>query len=388
MVEPPSYPVDFYSDELVLDPHVHYRAIRDLGPAVYLPRNDLWAICRYQDVRSALRADEAFISGKGVSANQYMNNDRQVATLVSDGDRHLLYRKLVMRPITAPEMRGLRDRILETAESLIDELLQRRSFDGMTDLAQIIPVSIVSRLVGLPERGRENMLKWAAGTFDTLGSLNPRGRAGIPAVQESFRYAASLGKDDVDPAGWARRLFQAADDGVIDVSVVPGLLQDYIAPSLDTAIFAIGHMLYLLGNHPEQWQAIRADPRLVPSAINEALRYDAPLRSFTRYVTRDFDVGGQIVPQGSRVIVSFSSANRDERKYPDPDKFDIFRNASDHFGFGHGVHTCLGVHLARLELGTLFDVMARRVERIVVGEPTLLLNNILRGYTSLPVELY
>ena len=387
MSDTPTYPIDFYSNEVVLDPHPHYRAIRELGPAVWLPKNELWAIGRYDDVRAALRADETLISGKGVAANTYMNNDRQVATLVSDGELHVTYRRLVMKPITAPEMKTLRARILATAETLVDELLERRTFDGMTDLAQVIPVSIVSHLVGLPENGRENMLKWAAATFDTLGSLNARGRAAIPAVQESFRYTTGLRREDVDPAGWATRLFQAADDGVIDASVVPGLLQDYIAPSLDTAIFAIGHMLHLLGRHPEQWQAIRADPKLIPSAINEALRCEAPIRAFTRYVTEAFEVGGQVVPKDSRVVVIYASANRDERHFPDPDRFDIFRNASDHFGFGHGVHTCLGVHLARLELSTLFAVLAERVESIEVGEPTYLLNNVLRGFTALPVTL-
>ena len=387
MSDTPTYPIDFYSNEVVLDPHPHYRAIRELGPAVWLPKNELWAIGRYDDVRAALRADETLISGKGVAANTYMNNDRQVATLVSDGELHVTYRRLVMKPITAPEMKTLRARILATAETLVDELLERRTFDGMTDLAQVIPVSIVSHLVGLPENGRENMLKWAAATFDTLGSLNARGRAAIPAVQESFRYTTGLRREDVDPAGWATRLFQAADDGVIDASVVPGLLQDYIAPSLDTAIFAIGHMLHLLGRHPEQWQAIRADPKLIPNAINEALRCEAPIRAFTRYATEAFDVGGQVVPKDSRVVVIYASANRDDRHFPDPDRFDIFRNASDHFGFGHGVHTCLGVHLARLELSTLFAVLAERVESIEVGEPTYLLNNVLRGFTALPVTL-
>lgn len=384
----PSYAVDFYSDDVVLDPHPHYRAIRDLGSAVWLPKNEIFAIGRYDDVRAALRADETLISGRGVAANTYMNNDRQVATLVSDGDLHVTYRRLVMKPIMAPEMKNLRAKIHATAETLVAELLERRSFDGMIDLAQVIPVSIVSHLVGLPENGRENMLKWAAATFDTLGSLNARGRAAIPSVQEAFRYTANLDRADVDKTGWAERLFQAADDGVIDASVVPGLLQDYIAPSLDTAIFAIGHMLHQLGRHPEQWQAIRADPKMIPNAINETLRYEAPIRAFTRYVTEDFDVGGTLVPKGSRVVVIYGSANRDERHFPDPDRFDIHRNASDHFGFGHGVHTCLGVHLARLELSTLLGVMAERVTTIEVGEPTCMLNNVLRGFTSLPVELH
>lgn len=382
----PSYDIDFYAAEVIEDPYPHYREIRDRGAAVWLPQNSLWAVGRHEDVRAALRASDTLISGKGVANNRFMNNERQVATLVCDGARHRLFRSLVMKPITSAQVKSLRGRIVERAEEVVDRLVGSGPFEGMADFAQVIPLSIVSHLVGLPERGRENMLEWAAATFDTLGSLNELGRRGKPLVRESFAYAASLEREDVDPEGWAAMLFDAADQGTIKRSAVPGLLQDYVAPSLDTAIFAIGHMLHLLGRHPEQWQQIRADPKLIVSAVNEVLRYEAPIRAFTRYVTEDFTVGDRMLPKGSRALVIYASANRDERRYPDPDRFDIHRSNNDHLGFGYGVHHCLGVHLAKLEMSSLLEVMARRVEQIEVGEPELVANNVLRGFSRLPAE--
>ncbi|MEM6993417.1 MAG: cytochrome P450 [Myxococcota bacterium] len=384
----PSYEVDFYASEVVADPHRHYKAIRDLGPAVWLPKNELYALGRYADAKAALKASTTLISGKGVSNNRFMNNERQVATLVSDGELHRLYRSLVMKPIIASEARALREEIRTTAETLIDDLLARGPCDGMTDLAQVIPVSIVSHLVGLPEEGRENMLKWAAATFDTLGSLNELARKAVPSVKESFAYTVGLKREDVRPGGWASRLFDAADEGILEPSAVPGLLQDYIAPSLDTAIFAIGHTLDLLGRHPEQWAEIRKEPKLITKTINEVLRMEAPIRAFTRYVNEDYEAGEVRLPKDSRVVIIYGSANRDERHYPDPDRFDIHRSNNDHLGFGYGVHHCLGVHLAKAEISSLLEVMAEKVERIEVGTPELMRNNVLRGFSHLPLTLH
>jgi len=388
----PSYDVDFYDEGLVADPYPHYKTIRDLGPAVWLPKNEMWAISRYDDVRAALKASDVLISGKGVSNNRFMNNERQVATLVSDGDRHRLHRGLVMKPIMASQIKVLRGRVESTADALIDRVLGQE-IDGMADFAQVIPLDIVSHLVGLPEAGRENMLKWAAATFDTLGSLNKLARQAIPVVQESFKYTADLKREDVVPDGWAAQLFDAADDGILDPEDIPGLLQDYIAPSLDTAIFSIGHMLHNLGRHPKQWAQIRADPTLIPGVVNEVVRIESPIRAFTRYANADYVVAAdtaeaRTLAEGSRAVIIYASANHDERHYDNPDDFDIHRRNNDQLGFGYGVHTCLGRHLAKLELTSLLEAMARKVERIEVGEPVYMRNNVLRGFSSMPVQLF
>ena len=182
--------------------------------------------------------------------------------------------------------------------------------------------------------------------------------------------------------GWAARLFQAADDGQIELGDVGGLLIDYVAPSLDTTILGTGHLLWLLGRHPEQWARVRADPTLIPRAVDEALRFESPVRAFTRYAVADWDVDGTTIPAGSRVLVLFGSANRDERRYPEPDRFDVERDAKDHVGFGYGVHRCAGGHLAQLEMQSLLRAMVRHVETIEVGRPVALRNNVLRGWAS------
>ena len=383
----PSYDVEFYSDEVILDPYPHHRAIRDLGPVTWLSKNELYAIGRYDDVRNALRADSILVSGKGVAANPIMNKEEVPTTLISDGERHTLYKRTSMKPIVAGAMKALRGRIQESAVELVDRLVDQKEFDTMRDLAQFLPLSIVAHLVGLPDAGRENLLKWAAATFDALGSLNKRAKVGILGVKEVYDFIVPLQREDVKPGLWADQLFDAADAGTIEHDEVHGLMMDYIGPSLDTTIFGIGHMMFYLSQHQDQWQAIRDDPELATGAVNEALRMDAPIRAFTRYVTEDFEVGGVTIPKGGRAVVIYGSANRDERHYPDPDRFDITRNNGDHIGFGYGVHKCMGVHLAKLEMRILLEELAKKIERFECGEPKVAMNNVLRGFESMPMRL-
>lgn len=383
----PTYDVEFYCDEVILDPYPHYRAIRELGPVVWLSKNELFAIGRYDDVRTALRADSILVSGKGVAANPIMNKEEVPTTLLSDGERHTRYKRTSMKPIVAGAMKELRGRIQESAVELVDRLVDMKSFDTMRDLAQFLPLSIVAHLVGLPDAGREKLLKWAADTFDALGSLNKRAKKGILGVKEVYDFIVPLKRSDVKPGLWADQLFDAADAGAIQHEEVHGLMMDYIGPSLDTTIFGIGHMLHYLSKDQDQWKAIRNDPELATGAVNEALRMDAPIRAFTRYVTEDIEIGGVTLPKDSRALIIYGSANRDERHYPEPDRFDITRNNGDHIGFGYGVHKCMGVHLAKLEMRIMLEELAKRVERFECGEPTVAMNNVLRGFSAMPMRL-
>jgi cytochrome P450 len=267
-------------------------------------------------------------------------------------------------------------------------LAARGSFDGIADFARHLPVSVVSHLVGLPEEGRERMLEWASAMFDALGPWNARAEAAAPRAIEMAQYVLGVERSRLAPDGWAARLFAAADAGQLDPEDVPGLLIDYIAPSLDTTILATGHLLFLLGSHPEQWERVRKQPGLAPAVVHEALRFEAPVRGFTRFAVKPYHAGEVRIPEGERVLLLFGAANRDERRYADPDRFDVGRDARDHLGFGHGVHRCAGGHLAQLELEALLRALLARVERIEVGEPEVLMSNVLRGYRSFQASFH
>tara|TARA_R110002126_G_scaffold80687_3_gene199585 strand:+ start:348 stop:1538 length:1191 start_codon:yes stop_codon:yes gene_type:complete len=383
------YDVDLYSDDAILDPYDHYREIRDRGPAVWLPRHDLWAIGRHADVRAALAAHDVLISGRGVAANDEVNKIANNNILATDEPAHGKLRKVIAAPVMPRGLAAVKERIVATAQEMIARLVAQGTFDGMRDLAQTLPLTVVSELLGLPESGRQNMLRWAAASFDALGGANDRRDAAFPTILELREFCNNgATRDAVKPGSWVAGLYDAADAGLIDPDLVPQFTRDYIAPSLDTTIFATGHLMYHLGQNPDQWDTLRENPRLIGNAINEAIRIEAPIRGFTRYAAADYDVDGTTIPKGDRVIVLFASANRDERHWDQPDRFDVHRVVTDHVGFGHGVHQCMGMQLARLEMRSILEAMIERVARIETGAPVFEINNVLRGYRQLPMTFH
>jgi cytochrome P450 len=166
------------------------------------------------------------------------------------------------------------------------------------------------------------------------------------------------------------------------------MMIDYMGPSLDTTIFGISSGVWLFANNPDQWDLVRNDPSLIPAAINEMLRLEAPIQGFSRYVARDYSLDGVTLQEGSRAIIFYGAANRDPRQFPDPDRFDIRRdNAGRHMAFGTGPHGCLGMNLAKLEMRSLFMALAQKVKRFHIETEERALNNILRGFSKLIVTV-
>lgn len=380
----PSLNIDLFSDEAIANPYPLYEQIRNAGPVVWLELYDMWAISRFDDVRAALRAESTLLSGRGVAVNPALNDTGSQNSLVSDGDDHKRMRSAVMKPMMPSALRDIRDRMQELSDELVDRLLAHDSFDGMSDFAHHLPVSAVSFFVGLPEEGRERMLHWAAASFNALGPMNERGQMAMPDLIEGIQYIIGLDRDSLDPNGWAAGLYQAVDDGLIDVDEARMLAFDYVAPSLDTTILGTGHMLHQLGQNPEQFNKVKNDPSLILPTVHEALRIGSPVRAFTRLADTDYEAGDVFIPAGDRVVILYGSANHDERHYPDPNSFDIERDAKDHVAFGTGVHRCAGAHLANLEMECLLDAMVRKVDSIEVGEPTTFPSNMLAGFASFP----
>jgi cytochrome P450 len=166
------------------------------------------------------------------------------------------------------------------------------------------------------------------------------------------------------------------------------LFIDYLAPSLDTTISAIGNAVWLFATHPDQWRLLQEEPYRIKAALNEVLRLESPISCFTRVAKVATEVGGFHMPARSRVLVSFASANRDERRWDDPDHFDIRRESAGHLAFGHGEHACVGMGLARLEIAAVLTSLVERVRTLELdGSPVRKRNNLIRSFTSLPVTV-
>ena len=178
------------------------------------------------------------------------------------------------------------------------------------------------------------------------------------------------------------------DRGEIGMEKPPLMMNDYMGPSLDTTIFATSSAIWLFAQNPDQWDALRETPSLLPAAINEVVRLESPLQGFSRVTAQDVNVDGVIVPKDTRAIMLWGSANRDERKWDEPDKFDIRRRNADHVGFGHGVHVCVGMHLAKMEISALLTALIKRVERFELGKTERVINNVMHGFSKVEVTVH
>lgn len=384
----PVFAGNYFSKQNLLRSSEVDRELRDLGPLVYLERHKLYAISRYDDVRTALKHDEVLVSGRGVGANKFINSRPADSTLVGDGDDHRRRRTILNESLGRPQMKEIVDRVEASADELVIGLLGKGRFCGVADFASHLPVQVVSDLVGLPEDGRERMLIWAEATFQLIGPMNWRAIRSLPKITEVLRWVKSVDHARMTPDGWAHRVHQAMLDGRINASEAEIMLLDYIGPSLDTTILATSHMFWELARSPEKYAAVRENPELVPGVVNEAVRLSSPIRAFTRLANADYDVDGETLPADARVLVNWASANRDERHYENPDEFQVDRNPRDHLGWGFGRHFCVGAHLSRLEMEQLLYALIRHVERIeLAGEPTPVVNNILQGFAALPARV-
>ncbi|WP_032406089.1 cytochrome P450 [Rhodococcoides fascians] len=385
----PQYRTDLYSTDAILDPYPHYARLRALGPVVWLPRQQVFAVSRYADCKAVLLDDETFISGDGVALNPVANRLGRGTTLNSDGDEHATKRSVLAHRLTPKAVRKMKAAVEEKAETIVDAALKKQFVDGVDDLATALPMSIVPDLVGWPEDGREDLLRWAGATFDSLGPVNRHSITAVKGAAEMLAFSRRVVRDrSVIPGSMGDDVLKAADDNKIEKSTCPALMIDYLGPSLDTTIGAISGALDLFARHPEQWQAIRQDPDLIPNAINEVVRYESPIRAFSRRAVRDVEIDGSRIPKGARALVVYASANRDEREWDNPDAFDITRDAARQLGFGSGVHGCAGQGLARLEAQTMLRVLAQRVEKFVpAGTPVRAVNNVIHRYERLPLKL-
>jgi cytochrome P450 len=382
------YRPDIYARAAIVDPYRHYRRLREMGSLVWLSRQRVYALPRYAECKAVLRDDKVFISGNGVALNRISNRLSRGTTLNSDGAEHDQRRKLVAHRLLPRALQSIVDTVDQLAGEVVDAAVACGEIDGV-DLASALPLAVVPDLVGWPRDQRARLIDWGGATFDALGPFNRHAIRSVPGTAQMLRFARRVVRErTVLDGSMAHELLIAADEGKLAHDECPPLLVDYIAPSLDTTISAISNALHVFATHHEQWQMLRNEPHRIPNAVNEVIRYESPLRAFARQTREDTDIAGTALPAGTRVLVMYASANRDEREWHQPEVFDITRDAGRHIGFGQGAHACAGQGLARLETAALLRALVQRVSRIEqLGPPVWVVNNIIRRHKRLPLKL-
>ncbi|MFF3544717.1 cytochrome P450 [Streptomyces platensis] len=386
----PESDVELFSPAALMDPYPHYAELRGLGPAVYLTRYDLYGVFRYEHVRPALIDWERFSSADGVAMNPRTNELMAGSILGMDPPRHKAVRKAFDEALRPKYVRKVTDDLERLAGELVEDLVRRGEFDGVRDFARKLPVAIVLDLIGFPrDDQREQILDWALGAFNFMGPAGDFQASSLPDVQELMQYLTTKATPaKLLPGSFGQIVWAAVERGEITEQEALMTMSAYACAGVDTTIAGISSTLWLLARNPDQWAAVRQNPAAIPGAFLEGLRVEAPVQSFARVTTCDVALDDVTIPAGSRVVLSYGSANRDEHRYPDPDRFRVNRNPSDTVAFGFGVHNCPGRALATMEAHALFGALAERVTRIEpAGEPTRSPNSITRGLDTLPVRV-
>jgi cytochrome P450 len=394
----PSLDIDPFCQAFFEDPFPAHAALRDAGPVVYLPRYELFAIARYQQVQAALTNWRDFSSARGVGLSDFAREKpwRLPSLLLeTDPPLHDRTRKLMDRVLSPAAIRALRADFTAAAEALVDALLERGSFDAVRDLAEAYPLTVFPDAVGMPPENRRFLLPYGNMVFNSFG---PRNAFFDDAVRDAAPVLewvqAQSRREALAPAGFGAVIHAAADTGEVARDEAEILVRSLLTAGVDTTVNGLGAALYCLARFPAQFERLRADPSLARGAFEEAVRLESPVQTFFRTTVRDVAVGdasdGDVtIGAGRKVLLFLGAANRDPRRWEQPDEYDITRRAAGHVGFGTGIHGCVGAVLARLEGEVVLTALARKVARVeITGVPQRRYNNTLRGLASLPMRLH
>jgi cytochrome P450 len=381
---PPVSDVDLFADDVLVDPYPVYTELRERGPVVRLPRNDVYALTRYDVIRAALADWESF-SSTSIAFNPMANQALTGTSLASDPPVHTRLRATLTENLSPRALRGLKGRIEAKADALVADLVEKGSFEAVDALARAFPLEVVADLIGFTGHVRDNMLRWGQAAMQVLGPMNHRTAESFPIAGELYAWCSEVRAADLAEGSVGRGIFDAEARGAVPPGTAGHIIHQYLGAGVDTTIAAIGNIVALFAAHPDQLHLVRRDPSLVPAAFNEALRYWAPVHAWGRRVTRDVEIEGTVIPAGAQVAVLFGAGNHDPGHYEDPDTFLVPRNPVDHLSFGYGPHGCAGQGLARMEAHAVIGALSRRVERLVVGPEVRVPSNTTRSIEELPV---
>lgn len=391
---------DPFSDEYFNDPSEVYRRLRDEAPVYFNETYGFYALSRFADVVAAHRDWQGFSSAHGVDLSslstdpELLRNTRMI--IMMDPPEHDRLRALVSRVFTPRAVTALEPMVREVITSFLAPLDDLESFDAVADFSAPFPVEIISRMLGVPEGERQQIREWLdISLHREKGQMYPT-EEGIAATLESAAYWMQLVAEKRRNPGddMLSRLTQVAierEDGSetgLDDDEIVGFAGLLGGAGAETVTKLVGNAVVLFHRHPEQWQRVRADPTCIPRAVEEILRLLPPSQYQGRFSTEDREFEGGTIPAGYPVLLITGAATRDPRAFDQPDEFDIDRPPSVAIGFGHGVHSCLGAALARMESRIAIEELATRWRRLEVDEPGLRrvhMSNV-AGYANVPVR--
>lgn len=393
----PELDIDPYAAENLIDPYPMHQRMREAGPVVKLkPYPSLVACARHEQVHAVFNDHATFISGAGVGLTNFnLETPFRPKSLILEADPplHTQTRTVLSRILSPKAVMQIRATFTAVAEAMVERCVEKSAgggtICGIHDLAQIYPLKVFPDAVGVEEHGRENLLVYGDLIFNSMGPRNALlAKAAERMGPVTDWIMAHCQREHLRPGGFGEQIYQAADAGEISHEQAPLLVRSFLSAGVDTTINGLGNVLYALAHHPEQYAKLHADTSLARPAFEEGLRWESTAQTFFRTAVRDCEIAGLPVAENTKILCMLAAANRDPRKWPDPDRYDIERRPSGHVAFGAGIHGCVGQAVARLEGEVVLTALARRVKRIEIAGPhTRRLNNTLRALDTLPLRL-
>lgn len=388
---------DPYDVELNADPYPMFKRLREEAPLYYNAQHDFYAVSRYDDVCKALVDHETFSSARGAIVELIKANiDIPPGTVIfEDPPIHDVHRKLLARMFTPRKINALEPKIREFCAQSLDPLVGADRFDFITDFGAQMPMKVISSLLGIPEDDQEMIRDYGNAQLRTEAgkpmSAAEQGMVTGEVFEAYIDWRKDNPSDDImtellnveftDETGTVRRLRR--EELLVYLNVVAGA-------GNETTTRLIGWAAKVLAEHPDQRRELVENPTLIPQAVEELLRFEPPAPHVARYVTRDIEIHGQVVPEGSVMMMLIGAAVRDHRQFPpDGDVFDIHREPRQHLAFSVGTHYCLGSALARLEGRIAIEEILKRFPEWDVDMVNAALSptSTVRGWDSMPAVL-
>jgi cytochrome P450 len=389
----------------IANPYPAYAELRRAGRIHYDERTDHWLVTRYHDVNALLRDRRFGRTYLHLATPEEMGRPPEPEMqapfwqVVRNGmlDReppdHTRLRSLVSKAFTPRRVEALRDTIQAIVDGLVGEGLARGEFDLLATVLEPLPVTVIAELLGIPEADRHLLRPWSA-EICLMYELNPSEEYARRAARASIEFGDYLRdlarirrtNPGTDLISGLTQVVEAGDRLTEDELIGTCVL--LLNAGHEASVNGSGNGWWALFRNPDQLARLRADHSLLPTAVEELLRYDTPLQLFERWVLEDSKICGVQVPKGAELGLMFGSSNRDPDVFADPDRLDLARDPNPHISFGAGVHFCLGAPLARLEMQIAFETILRRMPRLeLLAEPEWKPTYIIRGLKSLPVRV-
>lgn len=389
---------DPFDIEIDTSPYEIWRRLRDEAPLYRNDQYDFWALSRFADVQAASADPKRYLSSRG-TVLELMGSDLANTSMIifMDPPEHESLRALVSRAFTPRRVSALEERIRAVCASLLDPFVGSDGFDFVQDFGAQLPSTVISMLLGVPDSERTEVLHHIDTVFHIepgVGMVNDTSVAAqiwlMEYITAKLTERRTKPEEDLftglveaeisDNAGGTRRLTD------MEAAAFGNLL---ISAGTETVARLLGWASVVLDRHPDQRAELAADTALMPNAVEELLRYEAPSPVQGRWTSEPVELHGTVVPADSKVLLITGSAGRDERRYPDPDRFDIHRDMGSHVSFGFGIHFCLGAALARLEGRIALEEVLKRFPEWSVEHDRAerLHTSTVRGWKSVPVTV-